>query len=171
MIPRVWWRYVDDTFMVILEGMCDEVFHHINRVDDFLEFTEEPMTEQKTIPFLDTLVLVEEDSSLRVRVYRKPTHTDQYLPFDSAHPLEHKLSMVRTHRAETVLTQWNDIVEEKRHVGEALKKCGYPDCAWVDVVSDLAKRAREERGESSKEWKCQGRVTIPYVKGVSEEIR
>ena len=70
-----------------------------------------------------------------------------------------------------MVIQWDDIVEEKRHMGEALKKCGYPDWALVDVVSGLAKRAREERGESSKERKCQGRVTIPYVKGVSEEIR
>ena len=124
-IPRVWRRYVDDTFVVILEGMCDKFFHHINNVNEFLEFTKEPMKEQKTIPFLDTLVSVEENSLLRVRVYRKPTHTDQYLPLDSMHPLENKLSMVRTmyHREETVVMQWDDIVEEKRHVGEALKKC------------------------------------------------
>ena len=31
--------------------------------------------------------------------------------------------------------QWDDIVEEKRHVVEVLKKCGYPDWALVDVVS------------------------------------
>ena len=41
----------------------------------------------------------------------------------------------------------------------------------VDVVSGLAKRGREEGGESSTERKCQGRVTIPYIKGVSGEIR
>ena len=136
--------------MIILKAMCEEFFPHINSVDEFLEFTEEHMMEQKTIPFLDTLVYVEEDSSLRVRVYRKPTHTDQYLPFDSTH-------------------------KESRNggdaVGEALKKCGYPYWALVGVVSGSAKRAREERGESSKERKCQGRMTIPYVKEVSEEIR
>ena len=38
-------------------------------------------------------------------------------------------------------------------MGEALKKCGYLDWALVDVVSGLAKRAREECGESSKERK------------------
>ena len=35
-IPRVWWRYVDDAFMVTLEGMHEEFFHHINSVDEFL---------------------------------------------------------------------------------------------------------------------------------------
>ena len=158
--------------MVILEGMHEEFFKHINNVDEYLEFTKEPITEQKTIPFLDTLVSVQEDSTLRLKVYRKPSHTDQYLPFDSAHPLEHKLSVVRTlyHRAETVVMQWDHMVEEK-DVGEALKKCGYPDWELVDVLAWVAKRAREACGESTKGRKCQGRVTIPYVKGVLEEIR
>ena len=53
-------------------------------------------------------------------------------------------------------------------MGEALKKCGYPDWAMVNLVSGLAKTAREDHGESSKKRKCHGRATIPYVKGISE---
>ena len=34
-IPRVWWRYVDDTFVVLIEGMCEKLFNHINSVDEF----------------------------------------------------------------------------------------------------------------------------------------
>ena len=41
----------------------------------------------------------------------------------------------------------------------------------MDVVAGMAKRAREARGESTNDRKCQGRVTIPYVKVVSVEIR
>ena len=59
-------------------------------------------------------------------------------------------------------------MEEKRYVGEALKKWGYPDWALVDIVAGAAKRGREARGERTKERKCQDRVMIPYVKGVSE---
>ena len=75
--------------------MRENFFRHINTVNKYLPFTEDPMSDTRTIPFLDTLVSAGEDNSLNVHVFRKPTYTDQYLQFDSAHPLEHKLSVVR----------------------------------------------------------------------------
>ena len=38
------------------------------------------------LAFLDTEVLRESDSRLSISEYRKPTHTDQYLGYDSRHP-------------------------------------------------------------------------------------
>ena len=32
-----------------------------------------------TIPFLDTLVIKDSEERLTTSIYRKPTHTDQYL--------------------------------------------------------------------------------------------
>ena len=36
-----------------------------------------------TIPFLDTLVIRDSEGRLTTSVYRKTTHTDQYLSYDS----------------------------------------------------------------------------------------
>ena len=38
------------------------------------------------LAFLDTAVLREPDGRLTISVYRKPTHTDQYLAYNSHHP-------------------------------------------------------------------------------------
>ena len=61
------------------------------------------MSDTRTNTFWDKLVSAGEDNSLKVHV---PMHTDQYLQFDSAHSLEHKLSVVRTlyHQADTVVS-------------------------------------------------------------------
>ena len=149
---------MDDAFVIIKELMRESFFSHINPVDKYLQFTEEPMSDTQTILFLDTLVSAGEDNSLKVHVFRKPTHTDQYLQFNSAHPLEHKLSVLRTlyHRAYTVVSQWDGILKEKEHVAKVLSVCGYPKLALKDTRSGATRRAREGQSGEQKERKCQG---------------
>ena len=60
---------------------------HINSVDPALKFRVEENKEDGSIPFLDTIVKPEADGTLSITVYRKPTHTDQYLQWDSHHHL------------------------------------------------------------------------------------
>ena len=78
----------------------------------------------KTGHFLsfDTVINRLSDGSVKIKIFRKPTHTDQYLHFRSHHPLEHKLSVVKTllHRSETV-TDPVDRSEEVEHVKTALR--------------------------------------------------
>ena len=74
--PRVWKRYVDDTFVVIEVNKKQGFLDHINSVDPFTHFTTEDARTNGSIPFLDTIVMPQSDGSLLTWVYRKPTHTD-----------------------------------------------------------------------------------------------
>ena len=84
---RFWHRYVDDTFVIHKEANKQGFLQHINSVDPAIGFTVEDNKEDGSIPFLDTIVKPEVDGSLSITVYRKPTHTDQYLQWDSCHHL------------------------------------------------------------------------------------
>ena len=87
------------------------------------------MNAEKQLPYLDVKLIVNPDGSIRLKIYRKETHTDQYLMFDSHHPVEHKLSVVRTllGRNEAIVTDEADRLEEDQHVKKVLKQCKYPD--------------------------------------------
>ena len=47
-----------------------------------------------TIPFLDTLVIKDSWRHLTTSIYRKTTHTDQHLSYDSHHPQPVECSVV-----------------------------------------------------------------------------
>ena len=106
--PRVWYRYVDDTFVAIKTAYVEEFTDNINHQDKNIKFIREEQADgQLPIAFLlDTLISRKSDGSLKVEVYRKKPHTDKYLKFASRRPLEHMLSVVRTllYRADTVIT-------------------------------------------------------------------
>ena len=93
--PELWLRYVDDTFVIINQESVAPFMEHINSINDHIKFTHEVESEG-SIPFLDVLVTRDSEGHLTTSVYRKPTHTDQYLSYASHHPSHQKLGVVRT---------------------------------------------------------------------------
>ena len=67
------------------------------------------------LAFLDTAVLREPDGHLTTSIYRKPTHTDQYLAYDSHHPQSVKRGIVKClyECAKRLVTKPSIIFEEK----------------------------------------------------------
>ncbi|GJQ76462.1 hypothetical protein Trydic_g2175 [Trypoxylus dichotomus] len=84
---KVWLRYVDDTFVIWPHGE-EEVngfLHHLNGLEESIKFTME-LEVNNRIPFLEALVHKQSEGTLRTTLYKKPTHTGQYLHFESNHP-------------------------------------------------------------------------------------
>ena len=143
--PRFWHRYVDDTFVIHKRANKQGFLQHINSVDPAIKFTVEDNKEDGSIPFLDTIVKPEVDGSLSITVYRKPTHTDRYLQWDSHHNLSAKFSVINalSHRAQTVCSNPELLKQEKEHLRKALTKCKYPKWALDKVEKRLNKPSSE----------------------------
>jgi len=96
---------------LIKKGQVRNLTDHINTIDPTgnIKFTYEE-EEDKQIPFLDTLLVRWEDGSVKLLVYRKKSHTDQYLNFSSHHPLILKLAVIRTllERCYSIVTEEGD---------------------------------------------------------------
>ena len=94
--PKVWLRYVDDTFIIWQHGQDNlQLFlEHLNGLHSSIQFTME-QERNGNISFLDVEVTRKEDVSLARTVYRKPTHTDRYLHSTSFHHPKIKSSVNR----------------------------------------------------------------------------
>ena len=119
---------MDDIFVIQEQSHKQLFLDHINSIDTSIKFTVKGNQENGAIPFLETLVKVEADNSLSIKVYCKPTHTDQYLQWNSYHSLSGKYSVIGTltHRAKSVCTTPGLLNEELQHLKEALVRYKYP---------------------------------------------
>ena len=110
----------------------------------------------------------------------KPTHTDQYLQWDSHHHLSAKFNVVHTlsHRASTVCSKPELLQKEKDYLRNALSKCNYPKWALGKVEKRLNKSTRQatDGGTTSaqpapNEATNKGHIVIPYTQGLCESIK
>ncbi len=170
--PLNWFRYVDDTWNRIKKAESKKFFDHINSIDPNIKFTEEGLEDNK-LAFLDTQVHLKSDGSLDLTVYRKKTHTDQYLLFDSHHPLEHKLGVVRTlcNRANSIVTNDTEKQKEYNHIKTALGKCGYGEWTFNKANKSSQRDKSAPRNPSSNTPRTKAYITLPYVDGLSQKLR
>ena len=148
--PGAWFRFVDDMWVIQKQAHKQEFLDHIKSVDPAIKFTVEGNQANGAIPFLDTLVTPLADNSLSFQVYQKPTHTDQYLQWDSHHSLSSKYSVIGTltHRAKIVCTNSELLQDELNHLRRALGKCNYPTWAIKRVKQKVLNNNWEDTSDS-----------------------
>ncbi|XP_072021195.1 uncharacterized protein [Amphiura filiformis] len=170
--PSHWFRYVDDTLVKIKKSELDPFFDHINSVDSNIKFTQEG-ADNNQLPFLDCLVKIQSDGTLTTSVYRKATHTDQYLQFDSHHPLIHKLGVIKTlfHRAETIPPTAEAKAGKREHLKSALGTCGYKDWTFQKALKPQKDQTSSKQSSTTASSTRKFGITIPYVSDVSEKLK
>ncbi|XP_068918321.1 uncharacterized protein [Tenebrio molitor] len=161
--PKLWKRYVDDTFVVWPHGResLDQFLNHLNSLHSSIKFTME-IEENNQIPFLDVLV-TRDKNQLRHTVYRKKTHSDRYLNAQSHHHPQQKRALMKTlfHRAETICDE-DSKERELKHIKWALKCNGFSD---RDIR--FARKVRQHTEQQTyQKFAC-----LPYVQGVTDRIR
>ena len=78
--------------------------------------------------FLGTL-LKQNNGEISVLVYRKPTHTDQYLHYNSHHQTSCKESVVSSlfNTAYSIITNKDDLHKDNARIKQVLKENGYQE--------------------------------------------
>ena len=171
--PSVGKRFVDDTFVIMKKAHKEEFLTHLNSVDSNIQFTSEEPRPDGSLPFLDILITPDKDGRLDTTVYRKPTHMDQYLHWDSHHTISSKYSVDGTlhHRAKTICSNNQLLQQEEDHLSEALMYYNYPIWALNRVKMKMNNPAQKKRSKTNTTQQNnipKSYITVPYYKGLSE---
>ena len=139
--PTVWERSVDDVYFIPKRTHLENFFHHINNLHQNINFTTEEESNGE-LAFLDTL-LKWNNGEISVLLYRKPTHTDQYLYYSSYHQTSCKESVASSlfNRAYSIITNKDDLPKENIRIKQVLKENGYQGC----ITSKIFKRVTNSR--------------------------
>ena len=147
--PRLWLRYVDDTFVIIEKKFLNIFFDHTNNLEPSIKFTMKTENDNQ-LPFLDTLIQRSKNGELSSSIFRKPTHTDRYLNFRSDHLLQHKRAVLDTlmHRAVTLPSHKLEKRKEIKYIKIALKKNSYPSrilCSRKKTKAEITDSPRSNK--------------------------
>lgn len=92
--PSIWFRYVDDTFVIIDRDRIDDFLIHLNSLNNRINFTCE-LENNGVLPFLD-LKLTRINDSIDFNIYRKETTTDRCIPSNSYHSKRTKFAALNS---------------------------------------------------------------------------
>ena len=171
--PRIWKRYVDDVFCIIKKGKEDELLKNLNSHRSNFQFTMEKEV-NGSLSFLDCNLNKKEDTFLEVSIHRKPTHTDRYLNFRSHHPAQVKRGIVKClfDRARRLISDERNLRKEEDYLEEVFRGNDYPK----NFIKNYSQRSKSFVNDQNIEEELRKKrkepfIVIPYIMGVSEELR
>ena len=182
--PSLWVRFVDDTLVIQEADHSQQFLQYINSQDPNIQFAvEEPGTDG-SIPFLDTKVKPGLNNTIHTTVYRKPSHTDQYLHWDSNHFITAKNIVYNTLalRAKVVSSTPEDLNKEMEHLNKALREYHFPNWTLNRLQLQFQQKHlnNNTQGEATtnnnNQDTNQGQknknifMVVPYIKGIGERF-
>ena len=135
-LPGVYFRYVDDTFVIFgSELECDRFHVNLNQLHPVLNFTVEKK-QDNSLNFLD--VLVEEGGTgFFTSNYRKPTFTGEYIRWNSFSPITRKINRIKTlvYRALMICSK-TELDSELDTIKQLLMDNGHPEDVLVSCIKE-----------------------------------
>ena len=137
--PPLWLRYVDDVILAWDQETDFQGFlSQVNDLTSSIKFTTE-WEQDRSLPFLDARIH-RQTSGFLFEIYRKPTHSGQYLHFYSFQPDSVKKStlfslLLRAYR----IADYPYLQKEINILYDSFRKIGYPHY-FIDSVHSNVKR-------------------------------
>ena len=99
-----------------------------------------------------------EYGTVKLILYRKKTHTDQYQNFTSHHPLHQKLRVIKTllDRCNNIVSEPEDRDKKVEHITKAPERCGYPSWTIKNVNEQQSQKEKNKEKKEKNTEKSKG---------------
>ncbi|KER25325.1 hypothetical protein T265_07200 [Opisthorchis viverrini] len=163
--PKIFWRYVDDTFVVMKRDKVNEFYNYLNELSPQIKFSMEIESTSGKLAFLDCMTH-KVGGRLKTTVYEKPTDTGAVLNYSSAHPKSVFASIASSmfRRVRALCTEEADRTAAQIEVKNKLRGSGYP----ASLIRRQLRRVLIPVEKPNREW--IGTAVIPYKPGTSEKL-
>ncbi len=107
------------------------------------------------IAFMDIKITRTDNGSIETDVYRKRTHTDQILNYNSNHPIQHKVSCLKTllNRIDTHCSTTESKKKELDYLYDTFRKNNYPK-HFIDSVYKRRQQTSTPAHVQFATWSC-----------------
>ena len=126
---------------------------------------------ENQLPFLDVLVR-REGNRLRTSVYRKPTHTDRYINFNSHHHPRVLRGTIQCLKDRVYhVCDSTSRTAELKHLHGVFAINGYPFHLTRKTLKSMTRQHQQVEENKELEKESYKPLFLPYVKRVSEKIK
>ena len=157
-------RYVDDTLLLVKPEDIDHILQKFNKFHKNLEFTVDRF--ENCVPhFLD--MEIHPDG---ISIFRKETHTAQFVNYESYTKYNHKVAWIRSliTRAKRLCSA-NKLTEEVKSIKKFASYNGFPK--WiVDKTIKMANHQPTSNEDNQEQEPATLFLSLPYMGSQSEQI-
>ena len=119
----------------------------------------------------DILLTRTDNGTIQTQVYRKKTHTNQLLNYNSDHPTQHKISCIKTlfNRIDTHCNTEQGKQAERNYLYSTFIKNNYPRNFINKVLTKTRTTNNESQNKQNQEPEIRKtRTSLPYINSTSE---
>ena len=112
-----------------------------------------------------------DDGTIQTQVYRKKTHSDQLLNYNSNHPTQHKINCIKTlyNRIDTHCNTEQAKLAERNYLYSTFIKNNYPRNFINKVLTKTRTTNNESQNKQNQEPGIRKtRIPLPYINSTSE---
>jgi hypothetical protein len=131
-------RYVDDTLVLTKPSDINLILNKLNSYHPDIQFTHEEFVDNNEVHFLDIKL-----TSNCTSIFRKSTHTGQYIHLSSFTPWSYKIAWIRSlvHRAYKICSNESLISDEMRKIRKFMSWNGFPKTLANKLIQKFTPKA------------------------------